>query len=200
MDSATSPDEITRLLHRIRAGDPEATDRLFSVLYGELQRLARGQRGRWSGDYTLNTTALVHEAYLKLVDGKNVGWRDRAHFLSVSARAMRHILLNYAERQQAAKRGGHVTRLPLDSIEPFQGANPVSEEAAEEIIALHQALERLEQVSGRQARVVECRFFAGLPIRETAEVLGVSPATVKRDWTLASAWLFREINLSLEIA
>lgn len=199
MDLASrSSRDVSHLLSAIHAGDEEAVDRLFSILYDELRRLARAQRNRWIGDDTLNTTALIHEAYLKLGGGSQAEWRDRAHFLSVAARAMRQILVNYAERRQAAKRGGALRVERLDTVEPIAGRNPVSEEAADEIVALHRALERLEQVSERQARVVECRFFAGLAIHETAEALGVSVATVKRDWALASAWLYRDINLSLD--
>ncbi len=186
----TSPD-ITNLLHAIGEGDAQATDELFSLVYAELKRLAKGQRIRWTGDYTLNTTVLVHEAYIKLVDQSQASFADRAHFLAVAARAMRHILVNYAERRQAAKRGGGKTHVDLDH------ANPVSPEAAEDVIALHGALDRLGQVSERQARVVETRFFGGFSIEETANLLGVSPATVKRDWVLASAWLHREIKEDL---
>jgi RNA polymerase sigma factor (TIGR02999 family) len=196
-DEASRAD-ITRLVHAARDGNRPAMDALFEALYEELRALARRQRGRWKGDYTLNTTALVHEAYLKLVDQTQADWRDRAHFCATAARAMRHILVNYAERRMAAKRGGGATPLPLaDDVDTPGDPNPVPEDSAEEILALHDALQRLERLSERQSRVVECRFFVGLPIPETAEVLGVSPATVKRDWHVASAWLHREIRSGL---
>jgi RNA polymerase sigma factor (TIGR02999 family) len=184
--------EITRLLQAAGSGDRAAADRLFGRVYEELRRSAEAQRRRWRGDETLNTTALVHEAYIKLVGQGSTDWQDRAHFFAVAARAMRHVLVNYAERRQAAKRGGDVQMVPLDE------ANPVSQEVAGEVLALNQALERLEQRSERQSRVVECRFFVGLTISETADVLGISPATVKRDWALASAWLRREVEGSIE--
>ena len=186
----TLPD-VTTLLHAVGEGNPGAMDELFGLVYAELKALAKGQRARWAGDYTLNTTALVHEAYLKLVDQTRATFEDRAHFLAVATRAMRHILVNYAERQRAAKRGGGLTHVELDR------ANPVSPEAAEEVIALHRALDRLGEVSERQARIVETRFFGGFNIEETAGLLELSPATVKRDWALASAWLHREIRRDL---
>jgi len=191
----TSPGDVTRLVRAAREGDRAAVDELFQTLYEELRTLARRQRGRWQGDYTLNTTALVHEAYLKLVDQTRADWRDRAHFCATAATAMRHVLVNYAERRLAAKRGAGAAQVPLDdAVHGDQDPNPVPEESAEEILALHEALQRLELMSSRQRRVVECRFFVGLPIPETAEALGVSAATVKRDWAAASAWLHREIR------
>ena len=187
----TNPEPVTDLLEAARAGDRAALDRVFSIVYEELRGLAHAQRGRWRGDYTLDTTALVHEAYLKLVDQRSSSFRDRGHFMAVAAKAMRHILVNYAERRRAAKRGGGAEHVPIEQF------NPVSEEAAEEVLALHEALDRLARLNERQARVVEARFFAGLPIELTAEALEISPATVKRDWKLASAWLHREINLNV---
>jgi RNA polymerase sigma factor (TIGR02999 family) len=188
----TEPHEVTVLLRAAAEGDPLALDRLFEAVYGELKRLAQSHRRKWSGDYTLNTTALVHEAYLKLVRQSEVSWADRGHFYAVASRAMRQILVTYAERRRAAKRGGGAEPLSLDEV------NPVAPDAAEEILALDEALRRLAALEERQSRVVECRFFAGMPVKETAEVLGLSPATVKRDWALASAWLRREISVTLE--
>jgi RNA polymerase sigma factor (TIGR02999 family) len=184
--------EITERLRLAQQGDRAALDEVFALVYDELHRLARAQRRRWSGDDTLDTTALVHEAYLKLVGQEETEWNDRGHFLAVAARAMRHLLVNYAERRRAAKRGGG---RPMVSIDDF---NPVSESVADDVIALHEALDRLARVSERQVGVVEFRFYAGLSIDETAQALGVSAATVKRDWKLASAWLHREIQLTLE--
>ena len=187
----SSREEITRLLRLASGGNREAFDAVFSTVYEELRALAKSQRRRWEGNHTLDTTSLIHEAYLKLVDQDEASWNDLSHFLAVSARAMRHILVNYAERQGAMKRGGGQEPLPMEE------ANPVSAEAAVEILALHQALQRLEAINERQARVVEARFFGGFTIEDTAELLGTSPATVKRDWALASSWLFREVQLSL---
>jgi len=183
--------EITERLRLAQQGDRAALDEVFALVYDELHRLAQSQRRRWSGDTTLDTTALVHEAYLKLVSQQDANWNDRGHFLAVAARAMRQLLVNYAERRRAAKRGGGGVPLSIDDF------NPVSEEVADEVIALHEALHRLEAVSERQARVVEARFYVGLSIDETARALGISPATVKRDWQLASAWLHRDIQLTL---
>ena len=187
----TNPEQVTDLLQAAREGDRAALDRVFSIVYEQLRGLAHSQRRRWQGDYTLDTTALVHEAYLKLVDQSSASFKDRGHFMAVAAKAMRHILVNYAERRRAAKRGGSAQHVPIEEF------NPVSEEAAEEVLALHDALDRLAALNERQANVVEARFFAGLPIEEAAEALEISPATVKRDWNLASAWLHREINLNL---
>jgi len=187
-----SREEITQFLHRATAGDREALDAVFSTVYEELHLLAKSQRRRWVGNHTLDTTSLIHEAYLKLVDQEGASWNDLAHFMAVAARAMRHILVNYAEKQQAAKRGGGQEPLPLEE------ANPLTPEAAEEVLALDEALGRLEVVSERQARVVEARFFGGFSIEDTAELLGTSSATVKRDWALASSWLCREVQASLD--
>jgi len=188
-----SPEEITARLHAAGQGDRAALDEVFTLVYEELRERARMQRLRWSGDDTLDTTALVHETYLKLVDQSKARWNDRVHFFRVAARAMRHVLVNYAEQRRAAKRGGGA---PTVSLEEF---NPVSEADADEVVALHEALERLAQASERQARVVEARFFAGLSVEETAQALEISPRTVKRDWRLACAWLHRDIHTTLSL-
>jgi RNA polymerase sigma factor (TIGR02999 family) len=180
--------DVTSVLQAVRRGDTRAADELFSLVYGELHQIAAGQRRRWGGNETLNTTALVHEAYLKLVRHEEADWESRAHFFSVAASAMRHILINYAERQVAAKRGGGAAHVPLGD------ADVVAAEAAEELLALDEALHGLARVHERSSRVVECRFFGGFGIRETAETLAVSPATVERDWAFASAWLRRALN------
>ncbi len=171
-------------------GDPrrKAMDELFEITYEELRVLAHGHRRRWNGNSTLGTTVLVHEAYRKLAGTSDLGGWGRAHFLAVAARAMRQILVNYAEMQAAQKRGGSAQLVPLEA------ANPVAPEVAEEVLALHRALNALSRCEPRRGQVVECRFFAGLTVEETAEVLGVSPATVKRDWVLATAWLRRRIR------
>jgi RNA polymerase sigma factor (TIGR02999 family) len=183
-----SQHDVTQRLRLAREGDRAALNEVFDLVYDELLRLAQGQRRRWIGDRTLDTTALVHEAYLKLVNQESPEWNDRGHFLAVAAKAMRHLLVNYAERRRTAKRGGDRQPVSLDEF------NPVAEEVADEILALHENLERLEAVSPRQVSVVESRFYLGLSIQETAEALSISPATVKRDWQLASAWLRREIQ------
>jgi len=188
--------DITALLVAASDGDRAALDALFPVLYDELHRLAGAQRRRRQADYTVNTTALVHEAYLKLVRQEQVSWKNRGHFFALAAKAMRQILLDYARKRQAAKRGGDADRVSLDAAPEV--ANPVPAESADELVALDEALKKLERISERQSRVVECRFFAGLPVEETAEALGISEATVKRDWRLASAWLRREIGARLD--
>jgi RNA polymerase sigma factor (TIGR02999 family) len=177
------PIDVSAVIAAIRSGDRDAVDRLFAAVYDELRRMARGQRLRWDGDATLDTTALVHEAYLKLVAGRSLEWADRAHFMAVAARAMRHILVNYAERGRTAKRGGGALHMSLEE------ANPVPVENADELLALDESLHALASVNPRQAQVVECRFFGGLGMRETAEAIGISRATAERDWMQASAWL-----------
>jgi RNA polymerase sigma factor (TIGR02999 family) len=179
--------DTTKLLVSARKGDPAALDRLVSHVYDELRRLARRQLAREQAGHTLDTGALVHEAYLRLVDLRRIEWQDRAHFFAMSARLMRRILVDHAVRRNAAKRGGGRVAVPL---EDWAGA---SEDTMQHYPALDEALERLERLSPRQCRIVECRFFAGLSVDETATALGVSPATVKRDWTLARAWLNREL-------
>jgi RNA polymerase sigma factor (TIGR02999 family) len=183
-DSTAIPD----LLKEVRGGCQDSFHELCDALYGELRVLASRHRRGWEGDFTLQTTALVHEVYLKLAGSSRQDWRDRAHFFAVASRAMRQILVNYAERRQSQKRGGGWTEVPLDEV------NPVSPGAVHEILTLHQALKRLAEHSERQVQVVECRFFSGLELRETAEVLGVSVSTVERDWAVASAWLRAEMG------
>jgi RNA polymerase sigma factor (TIGR02999 family) len=182
--------EITALLHQAKGGDKTARDELFEAVYGELRRMARRQRRRGAGQETLNTTALVHEAYLKLIRHEDADWNDRGHFFAVAATAMRHILADYAEKRRAAKRGGGQDDHALDDF------NPVSDEAAEDVLALHEALTRLEREHPRRARVVECRFYAGLDVQETASALEISPATVKRDWAYARVWLSGVLDVS----
>ncbi|MGH9381858.1 MAG: ECF-type sigma factor [Thermoanaerobaculia bacterium] len=183
-----APDaEITALLEAMAAGDEAPLSELFSATYARLYSLARDQRRRWRGQETLSTTALVHEAYLKLSQQESPRWQSRGHFFRVAARAMRHILINYAERSRTAKRGGGREHIPAED------AALVHETRVEELLALDEALTRLEQLSPRQAQVVECRFFAGLDVEETAEALAVSEATVMRDWRRGKTWLYREL-------
>lgn len=189
---------VTDLLDALRAGDKGALEQLFPLVYAELHRLAGAQRRRWEGDDTLNTTALVHEAYLRLVDQTAPQWVNRPHFLAVAATAMRHILLDYAKRKRTAKREGDRSHVPLHELEEVLGVNgDTSEALPEALIALDEALVKLEQHNPRQRKIVECRFFGGMTIEDTAEALALSPATVKRDWTIAQEWLYRELEQSL---
>jgi RNA polymerase sigma factor (TIGR02999 family) len=181
---------ITDLLAAHRDGDAEALSRLVPIVYEDLRKIARRQlRGARPGQ-TLDTTALVHEAYLRLVDQTRTPWNDRAHFFAVAARAMRHILVDYARNRSAAKRGGGIPPLPLD--EGREGA--ASAVDAETLLAIDRALETLSKLDPRLPQVVECRFFAGLTEDETAEALGVSLRTVQRDWMRARAWLREELG------
>lgn len=187
----TEADDVTRLLARASDGDRDAVDRLMPILYDELHRIAHGRmRGERVG-HTLGTTALVHEAYLELAGLNRMEWRDRAHFLAVAARAMRRVLIDYAVQRGAQKREGARHTVPLDDV-----ANLllISGQSADDVLAMDEALCRLAAVSERQCRVVECRFFAGMSVEETAEALHTSPATVKREWTVARAWLHRELG------
>jgi RNA polymerase sigma factor (TIGR02999 family) len=184
------------MLEQVRAGDREAADALFEVVYGELHGLAERQRRAWHGDYTLNATALVHEAYLKLVDHEHLDANNRAHFFALAARAMRHILINYAKAQRRQKRGGDVPKVSLEDapLRALEDQLILSSERADQLVLLETALTHLERHSPRQSRVVECRFFGGMSVPETAAALDLSPATIKRDWSVARAWLFREMQ------
>lgn len=175
------------------SGAPPLDD-LLPLVYEELRSLARRQRRGWDGDFTLDTTALVHEAWIKLDRSRGGPIGSRDHLLGVAGRAMRHILCDYARDRRRLKRGGEARHLPLDVLEGVDGLLQVSDAHLELMEALDEALSRLEEREPRQARVVECRFFGGLGIEETARVLELSPATVKRDWAMARAWLFREIG------
>ncbi|MGH7558441.1 MAG: ECF-type sigma factor [Gemmatimonadota bacterium] len=189
---------MTRLLAELRGGDRDAFDELFPLVYDELHRAAQRQRRRWEGDETLDTTSLVHETYLRLVDQSDPHWQSRAHFLAVASRAMRQILINYAKQKRAAKRGGHARPVPLHEIEAaLKGAEDPSEARDEALVALDGSLRRLESLDERQCRIVECRFFGGMTIQDTAEALGISPVTVKRSWATAQAWLYRDLKQAL---
>ena len=181
-------ESVTDLLALAAAGDRGALDRAFPLVYEELRRLAHRQLRRESEGHTLSTTALVHEAYLKLVDQTRGEWRDRAHFLAIAATAMRRILVDHARRHGTDKRGGADRPLPIDSLEQL----PL-EDRAEFLVDLDDALSRLASLDERQARVVECRFFGGYTEEETAKTLGVGLRTVKRDWAKARSWLHREL-------
>lgn len=185
---------VARLIAEMGHGEREAVDELFEILYAELKELAGRQRRRWHGNYTLNTTALVHEAYVKLVGQSRIEVADRAHFRALAARAMRHILCDYARDRATRKRGGGLEQLPFDELIAIPDKTEFTEAQSQQLVALDAALTRLEYVSPRQSRVVECRFFGGLTIDETAMALDISPRTVKRDWTMAQAWLHREMG------
>ncbi len=193
--AAPPPGTVTQLLEALQEGERSALDDLFPLVYEELRALAHRQRQGWRGDYTLNTTALVHEAYIKLVDQKKTDWDSRAHFFAVAAKAMRHILINYAERQRAQKRGGDVPKVSLDEVRELFGREiAMSEDQADALVALNEALLGLERVNVRQCQIVECRFFGGMTIDETAAALDLSAATVKRGWAVAQAWLYRALQ------
>jgi RNA polymerase sigma factor (TIGR02999 family) len=183
-----APQEVTRLLVAWGNGDQAALDELLPLVYQELHRLAARHLRRERGHHTLQTTALVHEAYLRLIDQKAAQWQNRAHFFAIAAQMMRRVLVDHARSRQYQKRGGGARRVSFDE------ALEVSDERAAEVVALDEALTALAEFDERKSRLVELRFFGGLSIEETAEVLGVSPGTVMRDWTLAKTWLQRQIN------
>ncbi len=177
-------------------GEASAPDALWSAVYDELRRIAHRELRHERPDQTLGTTALVHEAYLKLAHLDGVEWRSRAHFCAIAAQAMRRILINYAIGRRAQKRGGGVSPATLEDAS--DEAIAMAQESADELLALDEALGRLEALDERQSRVVMCRFFGGMSVEETAEALGVSPATVKRDWVAARAWLNRAVREELD--
>jgi RNA polymerase sigma-70 factor, ECF subfamily len=187
MADAPAP-EITELLHAWREGDQLALERLTPVVYQELHRMARRYMSREKEGHTLQTTALIHEVYLRLVNVKNVAWQDRAHFFAVSAQLMRRILTDFARSYTYQKRGGGAHQVPLDE------ASVVSPEPTVDLVALDAALVRLGETDSRKCKVVELRFFGGMTVEETAEVLKISPETVMRDWSVARAWLLRELD------
>jgi len=183
-----SSDQVTQLLVRWRRGDREALDELMPIVYSELRRMAHGFLQRERSDHTLQSTALVHEAYLRLVGQKLPEWQNRAHFFGVAARLMRQILVEYARSHKADKRGGSACKLSLEE------STFVPEPRNLDVILLDDALYDLAKLDAQQSRIVELRFFAGLSIDDTSEVLGISPATVTREWTTARVWLHREIS------
>ena len=182
--------QVTALLTRLRRGDQRAAEQLIPLVMDELRRLARYYLKDERTGHTLQPTALVHEAYLKLAGYQNLNWESRSHFIGVAASLMRQILIDSARRHRAAKRGRHFEQVSLDEHRDF-----LQVERSEELLALDEALHRLEKMHLRQSRIVELRYFGGLSVEETAEALGVSPITVKREWATARAWLRAELEV-----
>jgi len=184
---SSSPD-VTVLLSELTRGNKEAEEKLVPLVYDELKRLARSYMRRERPEHTLQATALVHEAYLKLIKQQSVNWQGRSHFFAIAAQLMRRILIDHARGHLREKRGGTKVILPLDEGLVF------SPEHSEELVKLDEALERLSKLDARQSRIVELRFFGGLSVEETAKFLGISPKTVKRDWSVAKVWLHGELR------
>jgi RNA polymerase sigma-70 factor, ECF subfamily len=180
--------DVTKLLEAWRSGDGDALGEVMPLVYDELHRMAKRYMGSQPSGQTLQTTALIHEAYLKLAENREKQWQNRAHFFAVAARAMRHILVDHARSRHAEKRGGEARKVSLDE------AAIVSIERIAEMIALDDALEKLEREDERKCRVVELRYFGGLSVEETGEVLKISSETVQRDWRFAKSWLLRELS------
>jgi len=185
---ATSPQEVTQLLVDWRGGDHTALDKLIPLVYDELHTLAQRYMKRERGDHTLQTTALVNEAYLRLAGQQDSDWQNRAHFFGVAAQVMRHLLVDHARSRRYARRGGSTVRITLDETVAASPGESV------DLLALNEVLDRLDAIDERKRRVVELRYFSGLSVEETAEVLGLSAITVKREWLKAKAWLYRELN------
>lgn len=183
-----SPTEVTQILQEASAGDRSAVDRLLPVVYDELRRLAQSHLARERPDHTLQATALVHEAYLKLIDQTRVKWQNRAHFFAVAAQAIRRILIDHARAKGRRKRGGDADRVSLDEVLTLSVEQPSTD-----LLALDEALTRLGAHEPQKAKVVEMRFFGGLTSEETAEVLGIGTRTVERHWQYSRAWLYREL-------
>jgi RNA polymerase sigma factor (TIGR02999 family) len=181
--------DVTVLLRRWSEGDASALDALMSAVRGELRRLAQSYMRRERGNHTLEPTALVHEAYLRLIDQHDVQWTGRGHFFAVAAQAMRRVLVDHARAHLAAKRGGHAERVTVSGL-PAPGAG----QHEVDVLWLHEALEKLAALDPRQAKVVELRYFAGMSVEEVAGVLAISPATVKREWATARVWLAHELR------
>lgn len=184
---ASIQQEITGLLLKWSKGDSGALDQLIPMVYPELRQMARRYMGKENSQHTLQTSALINEAYLRLIDQQAVEWQDRAHFFAVSAQVMRHILIDHARRYNTGKRGGGATHVALDD------QTIILQQRAAEFVALDAALNGLAEVDPRKSRIVELRFFGGLTVEETAEVMKLSPITIKREWRAARAWLLREI-------
>jgi RNA polymerase sigma factor (TIGR02999 family) len=190
MSCPSASASVTQLLGQLSGGNRAAVDQLLPLVYAELRRIAGGQLRRERPGHTLQATALVHEAYLQLVDQHSVSWQSRAHFMGVAAQVMRYVLLDYAKQHAAAKRGGNVHKLSLD-----EGA-VLSVDSVSELVTLDEALTHLSELDPQQAKVVELRFYGGLTVEETAEALCISTATVKREWSMARAWLRKQLGKS----
>ena len=188
MTRVPNPQNITQLLAEWREGNQSALDELYPLVYDELHRLARRYMSRERKGHTLQTTALINEAYVRLVGQKNVVWANRSHFFAISAQIMRRILIDHARRHAYAKRGGGAQQVSLDE------AATVTPDQSGELIRLDEALKSLAEIDPRRSQVVELKFFGGLSIEETAEVLKISPTTVERDWTIAKAWLHKSLT------
>lgn|SRR5678815_4078868 len=183
-------DEVTELLISWSNGDDQALEKLIPLVYAELRKLARRYMARESPDHTLQTSALINEAYMKLVDQRDVEWQNRAHFFAVAAKVMRHILIDYARGRDSNKRGAGVRKVAFDE------SVTLTDERAGELVALDDALKELAELDERKSRIVELRFFGGLSNEETAEVMKISPVTVTREWRAARAWLRREMSVT----
>jgi RNA polymerase sigma-70 factor (ECF subfamily) len=190
-DGVPSPAEITRILHAWRDGSREALERLIPLVYDELSTLASRQLAREWRHNRLQTTAVVHEAYVKLFDQRKIDWQNRGHFFAIAAQLMRRILVDHARRELRDKRGGAAVHLTLDAAAHVSQATPVD---VVDTLALDGALQKLEQIDPQQARIVELRFFGGLTVDEAAAALGVSRATINREWAIAKGWLHRELT------
>ncbi len=186
----TQGGNVTVLLAELTKGNEEAAAKLIPMVYGELRRLAGSYMRRERSDHTLQATALVHEAYLKLIEQRAVNWQSRAHFFGIAAQIMRRILVDHARGHLRDKRGGGQSEVPLDEAIVF------APQQSGELVRLDQALDRLALIDPRQAKIVELRFFGGLTVEEASEVIGISPKTVKRDWSVAKAWLHGELKQS----
>ena len=187
---SSSDGQVTLLLKAMNRGDKSAADQLLPLVYTELHRLAKGYMSRERRDHTLQPTALINQAYLRIAQQENVEWQNHSHFIGFAANVMRRVLVDHARERNAAMRGGKQVRVDLDE------GIAVSKERSAEILLLEDALTRLEQLNPRQAKVVEMRYFGGLSVEEVASVLGIAPRSVKRDWALARMWLFEEIQKS----
>ena len=195
MAAVAQQQAITEALLRLRDGAPGALDRLVPLVYADLSRVAHRQLGLEEPGHTLSTTALVHEAYLRLVDQTRAEWADRAQFFAVAAHVMRRVLVDHARRHATARRGGGRRRtISIEALESADWVELAAGDRADVLLAMDEALERLAVLDPRQARVVDCRFFGGLTEAETAEALGVTPRTVTRDWVKARGWLYRELR------
>ena len=192
-------ESVTELLVAAQRGEDAAVEKLFEKVYAELHRIASAKRRNWiGGDYTMNTTALVHEAYIKLAGQDEHNWTSRSHFMGVAAKAMRHIMINYAEKRRTKKRGGDLKKISIEDQEDSLGlAIPMSEEQADKFMAIEKALKKLGETNPRQVQIIECKFYGGMSNEETAASLDISTSTVKRDWAMAQAWLYREANEDL---